>query len=310
MACAEEVMASEAAYRATLGRVETAALESGELFLEGDGVELRFRPLSPPPIGELTDTTWILETLSTALTATEAKGGISLRLDSNGTLAGSTGCRTLTGRYVVVGGEILATRLGADGECSSALADQDGHIVSVLGDGFRADVDGDRLLLTSTGEQGLIYRLETSASATPSPAPSVFQGGIPETSDHVIMLLLERTSRDMCITTVEIDYDEVGLRQRALELAEDAGPGPRRLAPDLYLGSLEEAIDGFHGTESLAVTGSYHWVWYLARPQDAEPWGDDPLPEMVAAVLLRVELPDGREVWWRNGAYVAVTPCD
>jgi len=49
MACAEEVMASEAAYRAALGRVETAALESGELLLEGDGVELRFRPLSPRP---------------------------------------------------------------------------------------------------------------------------------------------------------------------------------------------------------------------------------------------------------------------
>lgn len=310
MACAEEVMVSETAYLAALERVTTAALESDELLLAGDGVELRFRPLASPPIGELTDTTWRLETLTTGLTATGAQGYVTLRLDSNGTLTGSTGCRTLRGRYVVVGGEILATRLAADGDCSSALADQDGHIVSVLGDGFRADVDGDRLLLISTGEHGLIYRLETSSSATPSPAPSVFQGGIPETSDHVIMLLLDRTSRDMCITTVEIDYDEVGLRQRARELAEGAGPGPRRLAPDLYLGSLEEAIDGFRGTESLAVTGSYHWVWYLARPQDAEPWGDDPLPEMVAAVMLRVELPDGREVWWRNGAYIAVTPCD
>ncbi len=310
MACAEEVMASETAYLAALGRVTTATLESDELFLEGDGVELRFRPLASPPIGELTDTTWNLETLTTGLTATGAQGDVTLRLDSNGTLTGSTGCRTLRGRYVVVGGEILATRLAADGDCSAALADQDGHIVSVLGDGFRAAVEGDRFLLTSTGEQGLIYRLETSASATPRPAPSVFQGGIPETSDHVSMLLLERTSREMCITTVEIDYDEVGLRQRALELAEDAGPGPRRLAPDLYLGSLEEAIDGFRGTELLAVTGGYHWVWYLARPQDAERWNDDPLPELAAAVLLRVELPDGREVWWRNGAYIAVRPCD
>ncbi len=92
------------------------------------------------------------------------------------------------------------------------------------------------------------------------------------------MLLLDRTSRDMCITTVEIDYDEVGLRQRARELAEGAGPGPRRLAPDLYLGSLEEAIDGFRGTESLAVTGSYNWVWYLARPQDAVLVSEDALP--------------------------------
>ncbi len=112
------------------------------------------------------------------------------------------------------------------------------------------------------------------------------------------MLLLERTSRDRCITTVELDHDEVGLRQRALELAEDVGRGPWRLAPDLYLGTLDEAIDGFRGAELLAATGGYSWAWYLARPQDVEPWGDDPLPEMVAAVLLRVELPDGREVWW------------
>ncbi len=59
------------------------------------------------------------------------------------------------------------------------------------------------------------------------------------------------------------------------------------------------------------------WPWLAATGlgtrlgrRTPEPWGDDPLPEMVAAVLLRVELPDGREVWWRNGAYIAVRPCD
>jgi len=103
-----------------------------------------------------------------ALTAPEAKGYATLRLDSNGTLAGSTGCRTLTGSHVVLGGEILATRLGADGECSPALADQDGHIFSVLGDGFRADVDGD-----PRGARGASQGVTSPALAAGSARPPI-----------------------------------------------------------------------------------------------------------------------------------------
>jgi hypothetical protein len=44
-----------------------------------------------------------------------------------------------------------------DGECAPDLADQDGHIWSVL-EGFRASVEGDTLTLTGDGGVGLIYR--------------------------------------------------------------------------------------------------------------------------------------------------------
>ncbi len=88
MGCAEEVAASEAAYLAALGRLETATLESDVLILAGGGVELRFRRLPPAPTGQLIDMTWILESLTTATTATPSQGDeASLRLDSNGTPA-------------------------------------------------------------------------------------------------------------------------------------------------------------------------------------------------------------------------------
>ena len=44
------------------------------------------------------------------------------------------------------------------GECPAELAEQDGLIVNVLGDGFTTAIEGDRLTLTSRGEEGLVYR--------------------------------------------------------------------------------------------------------------------------------------------------------
>ncbi|HEX6262305.1 MAG TPA: META domain-containing protein, partial [Actinomycetota bacterium] len=81
----------------------------------------------------------------------------TLRLDSD-RLEGTTGCRRLTGRYVERGDEIFATSLSAHGRCPDDLSGQDGHVVGVLGGGFTATVEGDRLTLTSMGGIGLIYR--------------------------------------------------------------------------------------------------------------------------------------------------------
>jgi hypothetical protein len=50
--------------------------------------------------------------------------------------------------------------MSAEGECPEDLAQQDSHVVTVLGDGFRAVVDDRTLTLTSLGEQGLVYRDE------------------------------------------------------------------------------------------------------------------------------------------------------
>lgn len=65
----------------------------------------------------------------------------------------------LTGRYAIDGSEILATELRTDGECPEAVFAQDSQVIEVLGDGFRAAVNGKELQLTSAGGVwGLVYR--------------------------------------------------------------------------------------------------------------------------------------------------------
>jgi hypothetical protein len=57
------------------------------------------------------------------------------------------------------GDEIWANEFGADGKCPPGAARaQDIHIVAVLGDGFRAAVDGQQLILGKDDGTGLIYR--------------------------------------------------------------------------------------------------------------------------------------------------------
>jgi hypothetical protein len=58
----------------------------------------------------------------------------------------------------VRGDEVLFTSFTADGECPEHLAAQDSHVVGVLGDGFRAAIDGERLTITNDGPLGLGYR--------------------------------------------------------------------------------------------------------------------------------------------------------
>lgn len=159
MGCEPDVMAAESAYLTALPRVDRGARDDADLTLGGDGVELRFTLEPPVPTEALVGTTWTLDSLLDGGTAARAAGEpATLRLDEDGTLAGSTGCRRLTGAYVVNGDEVLFTDLAADGECPEELALQDGHVVEVLGDGFRVSVDADRLTLLSVGDRGLVYQ--------------------------------------------------------------------------------------------------------------------------------------------------------
>jgi heat shock protein HslJ len=158
MACAEPVMASEAAYLKALGAVSGARMDDTVLVLLGPGVELRYDPLEPPPTAELIDTTWILDSLvqGDAVASTIGEPA-TLRLNADGSLEGSTGCRELTGSYVVRADEIVFTEFAAEGECAGGPADQDSHVVDVLGDGFTVTIDGQQLTLTGNGGRGLIY---------------------------------------------------------------------------------------------------------------------------------------------------------
>ena len=159
MACAEPVMAVEAAFSAVLPRVVGAARDGDRLTLTGPGVELLFDRLAPVPLAQLVGTDWLLDSIVAGDVVSSVEGDpATLRIGADGTLKGSTGCRTFSGRWVEANGGITPTDLGMDqAECPPDLAGQDGHVVGVL-EGFRVAIDGQTLTLTGGGGDGLIYR--------------------------------------------------------------------------------------------------------------------------------------------------------
>ena len=163
MACGpEEVMVLEQSYLAALGRVRTIEVVGGQLALRGQAVDLRFDPLPQPPVAELVDTVWVLETMFVGDVASPPVGDpATLELRPDGTFRGSTGCRTFTGRWVEFGSQIQAPELRmGETECPTELSEQDSHVVSVIGDGFVPSIEGDLLTLLDPGGVGLVYRAE------------------------------------------------------------------------------------------------------------------------------------------------------
>jgi heat shock protein HslJ len=159
MGCQPAVMSSEQAYFSALRLVDTVTRDGAALVLSGAETVLRFSPLPPVPEAALLGAAWLLENIIDGDTSAPVSGEqATLELRADGTLSGSTGCRQLTGSYVVEGDEILATELAAEGRCPKDLADQDAHVVTVLGDGFTVAIEGDQLTLMSMGNLGLVYR--------------------------------------------------------------------------------------------------------------------------------------------------------
>ena len=160
MACDEPAMAAESAYLGALSRVRQIRRDGVELLGLGDGVELRFAALAPPPTAELIATAWVLDTVLVGDVAAAPLGdAATLELHADGTFRGSTGCRTFSGEWMEQGDQILAPSWGMDEtECPADLSEQDNHVVTVIGDGFIPSVEGDLLTLMDPGGIGLVYR--------------------------------------------------------------------------------------------------------------------------------------------------------
>ncbi len=160
MACEPaEAMTAESVYLTALFDVTGVDLVGDELVLSGPASELVFARQADVPVAELVGQPWVLDTLIDGETASSVAGDpATLRLNADGTLVGSTGCRTLSGDYTISGASVLFTTFSADGECPPDLVDQDNQVVTVLGDGFTVEIEGDRMTLTSQGSEGLVYR--------------------------------------------------------------------------------------------------------------------------------------------------------
>ena len=163
MACSPpEAMTAEFLYGSALPRVTRVATTSEEMFLSGEGVDLAFTALPPVPDAELRGTVWVLESMiSGDAVSSVADERATLEFFSDGSVLGDTGCRGFGGAYEIAGSEIVIGDLGSDGhQCEANLADQDRRVLSVLESPMRADIAADRLILTISGGEGLVYRAE------------------------------------------------------------------------------------------------------------------------------------------------------
>jgi heat shock protein HslJ len=154
-------MEAESAYMDALQAVGEISRSGDVLTLTGDDAELRFELRPPVPTAQLVGTRWELESLIEGTgedgLATSAEPAYLL-LHEDGTIEGTTGCRKLYGEWREEGDTILFGTFGAEGKCPARLRSQDGHVVGALGDGFRPEIDGDRLTIIGRFDQGLDYR--------------------------------------------------------------------------------------------------------------------------------------------------------
>lgn len=157
MACDGPIMAAESAFLAALADVDTLE-PSRSLHLTGPASDLQFMTLPPVDDAAIVGTAWLLDSIITGDAVSSVMGAAAtLRLTEEGTITGSTGCRTFDGTYTISGDEIRVTRLiVTDNACADELAAQDEHVLRVLDDGFTASVDGARLTLAAGGD-GLGY---------------------------------------------------------------------------------------------------------------------------------------------------------
>lgn len=160
MGCASRLMEAEARYLEALGGIDTIERDGEDLVLRGPDSELRFVVVPTTPDASLEGHAWKLETLlegtgnsGTASSAAPAE----IRFNDDGSLEGTTGCRSFTGRWTRSDDALRVTELTATGTCTRTEERQDDIVLSVLDGSPSFAIEGDSLTLIGD-ERGLGYR--------------------------------------------------------------------------------------------------------------------------------------------------------
>jgi heat shock protein HslJ len=157
-------MELERRYLAGLRSVTTASRAGDTLTLTGPDVILDFERDAPSADADLTGTPWVLESLVDGESVSSTVPGGRLVLREDGTFVAATGCGDLLGSFRVDDGTVTVSGFVDEPvpakPCSEQVLAQREHVVDVLRDGFEAQVDGDRLTLTSAQGLGLDFRAE------------------------------------------------------------------------------------------------------------------------------------------------------
>lgn len=159
MGCRDDRMRAEAAYLTALGAVESFEVDGNNLRLNGPDVELAFARKPPVSDAELITTSWTLDTVFEDDAAASTFGDAHLVFKPDGSLDGSTGCRTFSGTWATdAGGQLVISDVASDGPgCSAELTRQDQNVLETLFGRVTAEVDGTRLTITGPSGTGLGY---------------------------------------------------------------------------------------------------------------------------------------------------------
>lgn len=160
MACEEPLMSLEGAYWSALARITGWSRIGETLVLTGDGVRFEFGSAPVEEPAALVGTTWTLESLLEDATASSVIARpATLVLHEDGTVTGSTGCRTFRGTWTQQGdrlvfGPLATTKIA----CKGAAGAQDAHVLKVLHGSVPFNLDGRALTLVSSNGLGLDFR--------------------------------------------------------------------------------------------------------------------------------------------------------
>jgi heat shock protein HslJ len=160
MACEpSHLMELEQIFAAHLVSATAWSVDGDTLTVTGPDADWVFAREAPVEPAALVGTEWVLDTLIEGDAASNAPGmeSATLVFGDDGSLSGSTGCRTFTGRWSQQGATIVVPELALDGTCPADEEALDSAVVGVL-ERMTVEIDGPRLTLTAEDGTGLSYR--------------------------------------------------------------------------------------------------------------------------------------------------------
>ena len=160
MGCNRRVMIAESRYVDALVAADTIERNGDALHIFGRHVDLRYSLEPPPPDAPLEGTRWNLESIflgrseGIAMSAHPAQ----LELDSDGTMRGTTGCRSFEGHRLMNSRTVLVSDFETGGDCIEGDRDQDEHVIAVIHSSFTTTIEGQSLTIYENGgDTGLGY---------------------------------------------------------------------------------------------------------------------------------------------------------
>lgn len=136
--CPPDILIIEHAFRAAMKQNWHLKRDGEWLTITTDGMNLSFKAATPP-----VNTLKVPDIFEIALKLTvlirirhrelvSPKTDASLELKPNGTFEAFTGCREISGNYIIKGNELHLSSMDADGDCPPELDRQDNLIASVF----------------------------------------------------------------------------------------------------------------------------------------------------------------------------------